>query len=69
MLLSVKTRYGKNSLQYMQAGGKLRQSNKRSAVNATSAIFDLKLLVSLKSLARFVVSTLVFTTNDFTQQN
>ncbi|QKQ75511.1 hypothetical protein [Nostoc sp. TCL240-02] len=30
MLMSVATRYGKNSLQYMQAGGKPRKSSKRS---------------------------------------
>ncbi|GAX39257.1 hypothetical protein NIES4075_02080 [Tolypothrix sp. NIES-4075] len=29
MLMSVATRYGKNSLQYMQAGGKPRKSSKR----------------------------------------
>ena len=33
MLMSVATRYGKNSLQYMQAGGKPRKSSKRSVVN------------------------------------
>ncbi|WP_373526491.1 hypothetical protein [Nostoc sp.] len=31
MLMSVRTRYGKNSLQYVQAGGKRRQSNKRAS--------------------------------------
>jgi DNA repair ATPase RecN len=36
MLMSVRTRYGKNSLQYMQAGGKLRQSKKLPAKNAAS---------------------------------
>ncbi|OUL32584.1 hypothetical protein BV372_19115 [Nostoc sp. T09] len=36
MLMSVRTRYGKNSLQYVQAGGKPRQSNKRSAKNTAS---------------------------------
>ncbi|MEH1908037.1 MAG: hypothetical protein V7L05_20850 [Nostoc sp.] len=34
MLMSVRTHYGKNSLQYMQAGGKPRQSHKRPALNA-----------------------------------
>jgi hypothetical protein len=34
MLMSVKTRYGKNSLQYVQAGGKLRQQNKRTSTTA-----------------------------------
>ncbi|MHC5822561.1 MAG: hypothetical protein ACYT04_43675 [Nostoc sp.] len=33
MLMSVRTHYGKNSLQYMQAGGKPRQSHKRPALN------------------------------------
>ncbi|MEH2146815.1 hypothetical protein [Nostoc sp.] len=33
MLMSVATRYGKNSLQYMQAGGKPRKSSKRSVGN------------------------------------
>ncbi|MEH2378306.1 MAG: hypothetical protein V7K27_05280 [Nostoc sp.] len=36
MLMSVRTHYGKNSLQYMQAGGKPRQSHKRPALNAAS---------------------------------
>ena len=36
MLLSVRTRYGKNSLQYVQAGGKRRQSHKRPATNGES---------------------------------
>jgi hypothetical protein len=36
MLMSVGTRYGKKSLQYVQAGGKPRQSNKRAAVNTAS---------------------------------
>ncbi|BAY17296.1 hypothetical protein NIES21_31320 [Anabaenopsis circularis NIES-21] len=34
MLMSVRTRYGKNSLQYVQAGGKLRQQNKRASTTA-----------------------------------
>ncbi|MDZ7953772.1 hypothetical protein [Nostoc sp. DedQUE09] len=40
MLMSVRTRYGKNSLQYVQAGGKRRKSNKRAsnAEPTTSAI-------------------------------
>ncbi|MBX9255360.1 hypothetical protein H1Q63_15665 [Desmonostoc muscorum CCALA 125] len=40
MLMSVRTRYGKNSLQYVQAGGKRRQSNKRASATAptTTAI-------------------------------
>ena len=33
MLMSVAARYGKNSLQYMQAGGKPRKSSKRSVEN------------------------------------
>jgi hypothetical protein len=33
MLMSVATRYGKNSLQYMQAGGKPRKSSKRPVGN------------------------------------
>ncbi|MHC5855701.1 hypothetical protein [Nostoc sp.] len=33
MLMSVATRYGKNSLQYIQAGGKPRKSSKRSVGN------------------------------------
>jgi hypothetical protein len=31
MLMSVVTHYGKNSLQYVQAGGKTRKSNKALA--------------------------------------
>ncbi|MDZ8084386.1 MAG: hypothetical protein RMY16_02150 [Nostoc sp. DedQUE12b] len=40
MLMSVRTRYGKNSLQYVQAGGKRRKSNKRASNTepTTSAI-------------------------------
>ncbi|MCC5640653.1 hypothetical protein LC593_33455 [Nostoc sp. CHAB 5844] len=34
MLMSVRTRYGKNSLQYVQAGGKLRQRSKRASTIA-----------------------------------
>lgn len=34
MLMSVAARYGKDSLQYVQAGGKPRKSRKRSTVNA-----------------------------------
>ncbi len=34
MLMGVATRYGKDSLQYMQAGGKQRKASKRSLVNA-----------------------------------
>ncbi|MBD2214493.1 hypothetical protein H6G27_32250 [Nostoc linckia FACHB-104] len=37
MLVTVGTRYGKKSFQYMQAGGKLRQSRKR-AVNGLSTM-------------------------------
>ncbi|MBD2169567.1 hypothetical protein H6G04_35005 [Calothrix membranacea FACHB-236] len=37
MLVTVGTRYGKKSFQYMQAGGKLRQSRKR-AVNGVSTM-------------------------------
>ncbi len=35
MLLSVAARYGKDSLQYMQAGGKQRTSGKQSEASAT----------------------------------
>jgi flagellar capping protein FliD len=35
MLMSVAARYGKDSLQYVQAGGKQRKASKRSPVNAT----------------------------------
>ncbi|MEH2036884.1 hypothetical protein [Nostoc sp.] len=40
MLMSVATRYSKNSLQYVQAGGKRRQRNKRASNTepATTAI-------------------------------
>ncbi|WP_375448682.1 hypothetical protein [uncultured Nostoc sp.] len=40
MLMSVGTRYGKNSLQYVQAGGKRRQRNKGASNTepATTAI-------------------------------
>ncbi|BAZ00111.1 hypothetical protein NIES37_40940 [Tolypothrix tenuis PCC 7101] len=34
MLVTVGTRYGKHSFQYMQAGGKPRQTKKRTAANA-----------------------------------
>jgi hypothetical protein len=34
MLMSVAARYGKDSLQYVQAGGKQRKASKRSPVNA-----------------------------------
>jgi hypothetical protein len=37
MLMSVATRYGKNSLQYMQAGGKPRKSSKRPVGNTAPA--------------------------------
>ncbi len=37
MLMSVATRYGKNSLQYIQAGGRPRKSSKRSVGNTTPA--------------------------------
>jgi uncharacterized small protein (DUF1192 family) len=36
MLMSVVTRYGKNSLQYMQAGGKPRARTTRHSLSATS---------------------------------
>lgn len=35
MLVTVGTRYGKRSFQYMQAGGKARQNKKRTAADAT----------------------------------
>jgi hypothetical protein len=38
MLMSVATRYGKSSLQYMQAGGQLRQRSTRSTSTSTPAI-------------------------------
>jgi hypothetical protein len=38
MLMSVATCYGKNSLQYMQAGGKPRKSSKRSVRNTALKI-------------------------------
>jgi hypothetical protein len=37
MLMSVATRYGKNSLQYIQAGGKPRKSSKRHVGNTALA--------------------------------
>jgi uncharacterized protein YukE len=46
MLMSVATRYGKDSLQYMQAGGKIRKRSTRATSETTIAPVDETITIS-----------------------